>query len=101
MDSGLIGAIVGSALGIAGGALGSYCSIKNTQGPRERRFVIKTTLVCWVLVCAFLAGLFLIPRPYSNLLWIPYGIVLPLGIVAWSREQAQIRRQESAQQESE
>ncbi len=33
MDVGLVGGIIGSIMGLAGGALGTYASIKNTGGP--------------------------------------------------------------------
>ena len=32
MDAGLIGAIAGSIIGLGGGAIGTYFSIKNTNG---------------------------------------------------------------------
>ena len=41
---GLIGGIVGGIIGVAGGLLGTYFSIKNTNGPRERAFVIKASM---------------------------------------------------------
>ena len=39
MNPGLIGGIAGGVIGIAGGLVGTYFSIKNTRGPRERAFV--------------------------------------------------------------
>jgi hypothetical protein len=96
MDEGLIGGIVGGAIGVLGGLVGTYFSIKNTAGPRERRFMIRVAIVAWIVVSAFMAGLLLLPMPYNFLLWIPYGIALPLAILWCNRRQQRIRVEESA-----
>jgi hypothetical protein len=96
MDAGLIGGIVGGAVGTLGGLVGTYFSIKNTTGPRERRFMIRVAVVAWITVSAFVAGLLLLPIPYNFLLWIPYGIALPFGIVWCNRRQQHIRGEEAA-----
>lgn len=96
MDAGLVGGIVGAVIGILGGAVGTFFSIKNTAGPRERRFMIRVAIVAWIAVSAFVAGLLLLPRPYNFLLWIPYAIALPLGILWCNRRQRLIRGEESA-----
>jgi len=75
--------------------VGTYFSIKNTAGPRERRFMIQVAIVAWIVVSAFLAGLLLLPKPYNFLLWIPYGIALPVGIIWSNRRQQRIRVEES------
>jgi len=36
MNTGLIGGIIGGIIGVAGGIIGTYFSIKNTNGPKER-----------------------------------------------------------------
>lgn len=96
MDAGLIGGIGGAAIGILGGLVGTYFSIKNTTGPHERGFMIRVAIVAWVVVSAFVAGLLFLPRPYNFLLWIPYGIALPFGILWCNRRQRQIRGEEAA-----
>ncbi len=96
MNPGWIGAIVG----VAGGLFGTYCGIKNTNGPRERAFMIKGAIVCWVYVlCYFLLIVFL-PRPYGWFAAIPYALVLCLGIVYANRTQRKIRQEESPTQPS-
>jgi hypothetical protein len=92
---GLIGALVGSSVGVLGGVIGTYFSIKNTHGPRERAFTIKAAVVSWAAIVAFLAALWLIPSPYRHFLWLPYALLLPWGIRVWNRRQEQIRREES------
>lgn len=48
--TGLTGAILGPIVGLLGGVLGCWCSIKNANSPRERRFVIKMVVLVWVLL---------------------------------------------------
>ncbi|MGH8134797.1 MAG: hypothetical protein ACRER4_00500 [Steroidobacteraceae bacterium] len=96
MDPGLVGGIVGGGLGLAGGVVGTYFSIRNTSGPREQAFMIRVSVIAWVAVTAFLAGLLLLPKPYNWFLWIPYGIALPLAIRSLNRHQQQIRAEEAA-----
>lgn len=91
MDAGWIGAIVG----IAGGIFGTYCGIKNTNGPRERAFMIRASIVCWVYVLGYLFLLVVLPRPYGWFAAIPYVLFLCLGIVYTNRVQQKVRREES------
>ncbi|MDY0358098.1 MAG: hypothetical protein RBR19_19615 [Sedimentisphaerales bacterium] len=92
---GWIGGVLGVVLGLAGGAIGTYYSIRNTNGPRERRFMVRAVGVTWVGGLLFLALLFLLPSPWRFQLWIPYGILLPVGILLGNRRQQQIRREEA------
>lgn len=96
MDVGLIGGLIGGAVGIAGGAIGTYFSIKNTAGPTERSFMIRLSVVAWIAVTAFLVGLFMLPKPFNWLLWVPYAIALPLGIRWSNRRQLEIRAEEAS-----
>ena len=64
MDEGLIGAIVGSTIGILGailgilgsavgalgGGIGTYFFIKSAKGPAERRRAVKWAIFAWVAV---------------------------------------------------
>ena len=93
MNSGLLGAIVG----LLGGAVGTYLSIKNTSRPKERRFMLKTALVLWIVLGVMVFLLFIIPIPQRWLLWIPFFIVMtamPFAILAGNKRQAQIRSEE-------
>lgn len=54
--AGFSGAVLGPILGLLGGVLGSWCGIKNTNSPRERRFMIRMTVLLWLLLFA-LVGL--------------------------------------------
>jgi hypothetical protein len=93
MNTGLIGGVVGSLLGVVGGAIGTYFSIKNTKGPRERAFMIRSAVVCWLGMGVFFTAMFLVPQA-RFWIWIPYGILLPFGIGYGNRKQMAIRRDE-------
>jgi cell division protein FtsW (lipid II flippase) len=95
MNTALIGALIGCIIGLAGGIIGTYFSIRNTKGPRERTFMIKASVVGWIVIGVFLAMLLLLPSPYRWFMWIPYGILLPFGIIFLNKRLAQIRAEES------
>jgi len=98
---GWIGGISGGFIGLAGGVVGTYFSIKNTNGPRERSFMIKSAVVCWITILLFLGLLIALPNPYRWYMWIPYSILLPLGIIYGNRRQQAIRQQEAQNKASE
>jgi cell division protein FtsW (lipid II flippase) len=95
MNMGIIGVIVVSSIGLIGGIIGTYCSIKNTNGPKEKAFMIKITIWGWTGVIVFLALMFLLPSHYRFYLWVPYGIILPIVIIKGNKIQAKIRQEES------
>ena len=101
MDPGTLGAwiggMVGGLCGVAGGAMGTYFTIKNTRGPRERSFTIKGSIICWIIVVAFVLGTWLIPDWYKLFLVVPYVILLLFGIRKWNHVQFRIRQEESGQ----
>ena len=100
MDAGMVGGIIGGILGFAGGAIGTYASIKNTAGPRERQFMVRTAIVAWVVITLFVILLFVLPSPYRWLIWIPYGVALPLAILSLNRKQQAIRLEEQRTRKS-
>lgn len=91
---GWVGGIAGALIGVGAAAVGTYFSIKNTSGPRERAFMIKLATGGWIAIVLFLGLLFLLPSPYQELIWVSYAIVLPVGIVYGNRQQQAIRREE-------
>jgi Ca2+/Na+ antiporter len=56
MDTNLMVTIGGSAIGLLGAAIGTYCAIKSTRTPAERRFVVMLCIGGWV-VSILLIGL--------------------------------------------
>jgi hypothetical protein len=95
MDAGLAGGLIGGIIGIAGGAVGTYFSISNTRGPLERAFMIRASVMAWIAVIAFVGLQLVLPNPYRFLLWIPYSILLPLGIIRVNKRIAAIRQIET------
>ncbi len=95
MNAGMIGGILGCVIGGIGGLIGTYASIRNAKSPRERAFTIKASIIIWVVGIVFLTLLFVLPTPWRFALWIPYGILLPFGIITWNKTQQKIRSEES------
>ncbi len=95
---GWIGAVVGGIIGLLGGMVGTYFSVMNTHSPRERSFMLKLAVVCWIAIITFLALLLGLPRSYRWFLWIPYSIFLAFGITYGNQKQQQIRQEESSLQ---
>jgi hypothetical protein len=92
---GWAGGILGGLFGVLGGVMGTYFTIKNTNGPRERAFVVKGSVVGWALITAFIVAVWLIPRWYNMLLFVPYPILLLFSIRKWNQTQLRIRNEES------
>lgn len=94
MHAGYIGAIIGCTIGLIGGLIGTYCSIRNTDGPKGRAFMVKASVMVWMGIVLFMALLFILPYSYWFLLWIPYSVLLPLGIIYGNKKQQRIRQEE-------
>lgn len=89
-----IGGIAGGIIGVAGGIVGTYYSIKNTSSSRERAFMIKISILFWVVMIIFLGLLLFLPSPYRYFIWLPYSVVLFLFIRLGNRNQQKIREQD-------
>ena len=94
MENVNIGAILGPVIGVLGGLIGTYFSIKNTHGPRERRLMINAAIACWGLLAILAVAVMKWP---AALRWffIPYLILLTVGIVFLNRKQQAIRCEET------
>lgn len=97
LAAGLSGAILGPIIGLLGGVLGAWCSIRNTNSPRERRFMIQATILLWVLLAVLvgvpltlvLAGL--IPKWVCWVCWAVFFAGL-LPLILWTnRRQRRIQ----------
>jgi Ca2+/Na+ antiporter len=95
MNAGLLGGIIGGIIGLLGGIIGTYCSIKNTNGPEERSFMIKAAAVFWIVGSIFIILLLLLPSSYKWFLWLPYGFLLPISIIYMNKKLRQIERKTS------
>lgn len=89
-----IGAIAGGIIGVTGGIIGTYYSIKNTGSPRERAFMIRISILFWIVMIVFSGLLLFLPSPYRYFIWLPYSVVLFLFIRLGNKKQQKIREQE-------
>lgn len=89
----MIGGIIGGIIGILGGLAGTYCSVRNTKTPAERRFVIRMAVMCWAGITLFLLALFLLPVSIRWVLWTVYPLFLIPWIIYMNRRQAELRRE--------
>ena len=96
---GMIGGAIGCIIGLCGGLIGTYFSIKNTKGPKERRFMVRWAIGFWIAMGVFLGLMVLLPSPYRYYLWAPYGVLLPLAIISCNRGQARIQAEEAERDE--
>lgn len=96
---GLIGAVGGSLLGVLGGVYGTWNGIKKTNGPRERAYVVKLSVLYWIVVPLFVVLVFVLPDPWNHFIWLPYGLWLSYTIRESSRKQQAIRDAEAASKE--
>ena len=85
------GAILGSSIGIGGGVLGTWASIRFTQTPAERAFMVLCAIGSWIAVLAFVAAMIFVPAPDRWFLWIPYLVVMLVAIPWMNRVQARVR----------
>ncbi len=105
--TGLLGAVFGPLLGILGGLFGSWMSIKSTRSRRERRFMVRMTLLMWgeiVVLLVVLGGLGVlafkgfVPK---SAFWATFAVLMTAHFVMlapaaiWTnRRQRQIQREE-------
>jgi len=94
-----VGGIAGGLIGLGGAILGTWVSVRNTRGPRERAFMVKAVAVAWVGGLVFLGLLLGLPDPYRWFVWLPYAVLLPLGIVYGNRRHRTIRETEAREEQ--
>ncbi len=98
--AGLSGAVLGPILGMMGGIFGAWMSIKHAKSLRERRFMVKASIILW-LALILLIGLPLVlahagttPK-WSH--WLPSSIffVLLFPMIIWTnRRIRQIQKED-------
>lgn len=93
IDQPNITGLIGAAVGILGGAVGTYCSIKHTNGFRERRLMVRASVMIWAALGSLAALSVLLPRALPWI-WILFFGLLPLGIAHLNRRQREIRDEE-------
>ena len=91
---GIIGAIFGLILGIGGTVFGTWCGIRSTKGPREHKMMVRGSIIILGGVLLFCALAFVLPGPYRYFIWIPYGLLMTLGIVKFEHLRRRVRKEE-------
>jgi len=99
MDAGTAGGIAGGVVGCMGGLIGTYVSIANASGPRERALTIKFAAACWLWLAAVMALIVLLPRPWGQL-FIPLGPAPTLAIPWCNRKLAAAQADDKASLDS-
>jgi cell division protein FtsW (lipid II flippase) len=94
MKTANIAASAGSALGILGGIVGTYFSIRNTNSPRERRFMIYAAVFAWFILGLIGAVVFVMP-PLRAWGWTPLVVTVVTGVPIINRRVERIRREEA------
>jgi hypothetical protein len=69
---GLIGTVLGSIVGVAGGLLGTWMSIRNMPRGEQRSFMARMAVVGWIGAFGFCVALLLIPTSWNGFLWLVY-----------------------------
>ncbi|WP_143206709.1 hypothetical protein [Singulisphaera sp. GP187] len=95
MGTGLVLGIVGSSLGVMGGVIGTYFSIRNTKRPRERSLMIRLAAMCWVWFAGMLVWMFLIPRPWNQAAML-FNLPILFSIPRMNRRLALARAEDEA-----
>ncbi|HEV8290618.1 MAG TPA: sigma-70 family RNA polymerase sigma factor, partial [Tepidisphaeraceae bacterium] len=98
---------IGPIIGLMGGIFGTARSIRATQTPRERRFVIRLSIIIWIYVFSAMAVLFAIMRLtqryhwsmknsliIQSAFWLIYCAALVAMILKWNRRHRQLRLEE-------
>ncbi len=96
------GGYLGALIGVLGGAFGTWNSIRGTNGPIERAFMVKAAVWSWIFVFAVLGSMFglgyVLPQSYKLCAFLPMLLLVPvllIGIPMCNRRQAQIRAKEA------
>lgn len=80
---------------MGGDIAGTSAGIRNTRGPRERAFMVRTSLWCWLAGGLFLAGLLLLPKAWARLMRSPYAVAWHLDICRVNRCRAALRSEDA------
>jgi len=95
---GLIGGIIGSAIGVSGAIIGTYFSIKNTKTTAERGFAVKCALGAWIasiLLIVLPLALWLVGLIPQWLYWVSYTLfyILLVPTIFWmEKRQVALRK---------
>ena len=90
----LMGLVFGGLLLLIG-AVGTFHSVKNTKGPRERVFATRSNLGAWIAIFVFFMTVYFLPEPYNYLVVVLYFAAFPFVVYRVCSRRLKIRRIES------
>src|SRR5207248_6794690 len=95
---------IGPIIGVMGGIFGTARSIRATETPRERKFIIRLSIITWIYVLSAMAVLFGIVQltqryhwsAKTSLItqaafWLIYCAALVTMVLKWNRRHRQLR----------
>ena len=80
--AGMLGGIGGGVVGVIGGLIGTYCGIVNTKTAAERRFMIRVSIVGWLMMLLFVALPIALVVMKVMPAWIYWGIFVAFMTIA-------------------
>jgi Ca2+/Na+ antiporter len=86
----LIGAVIFlTALGL--GVSASIMMVRRAQGPKERVFVLRISIISWAIILSLLATAYFLRPPWMYIVLAFYFIVCPTLVYRWSTKHQLIR----------
>ena len=92
MNTNLIHAFIAAVLTIAGWSALTYFAVRHTHGRRERRFVIRASIVCFLCIIAEATLEQFVIKGYLP----GFGAIMFFAFLLLRRRQLEIRREEDA-----
>jgi len=88
--------VLGTLAGLAAGWAGTYLAIASAAGPRERSFMVRGALGCWVAVAVVVTSPIFLPDVWPGVMVVA-ALVMPWGVRQWNERQEAIREEERGQ----
>ena len=93
MDTSNLAGTICIVLGVLGGVVGTYFSIRNTNSPRERRFMIRAAVLVWLALGLTALVVYYLPT-WRAWVWVPISIMVVVGVPLLNRRQEMIRKED-------
>ena len=90
----LMGIIFGGLLLLIG-AVGTRQSARNTKGPRERVFAMRSNSLAWIAIAVFFLVIYFLPEPYNYTVVVLYFAAFPFIVYRVCSRRLKIRRLEA------
>ena len=76
------------------GVVGTFHSVKNTKGPKERVFAAQSNLLAWVAIAIFFITVYFLREPYNFMAVVLYFAAFPFVVYRVCSRRLLIRRLE-------